>query len=125
MTLKTSALLHAVALAITRRYDLGHPATVEYPDHIAIQERNINDDVAQSSAHWAVGPSLDPVEAATGVWTGQLTFLDGRDCGRYRFAVRPLAGTPEAIADAIYYHGIGECYAGACLASECPRVLGS
>lgn len=113
--------LKTVAEALTRLFNLSAPATVEYPGYIAIAEKNINDDLSDSDAHWAVGPSQDWQE---GVWTGQLTHLDGRDCGeKYAFAVRPASDSPEAIAEAIYVHGIGDLYiGGGCSDVDCSRV---
>lgn len=115
--------LRLVAEAITRLYALQAPATVEYPGFLCIAEKNINDDTYDSDAYWACGPSLDPLEAATGLWTGQLTHLDGTDPGRFTFIVRPLDQTPETIADAIYFHGICDLYSGGCNdGADCPRV---
>lgn len=115
--------LKLVAAALNLRFELSAPATVEYPGYIAIPEKNINDDTDTSEAHWACGPSLDPIEAASGVWTGQLSHMDGSDCGEYHFAVRPKSQSPDDIADAIYCHGIGDLYVGGgCSDMDCPRV---
>lgn len=113
--------LKSVAAAITRLYELTAPATVEYPGYIAIAEKNVNDDVTDSDAHWAVGPSL---EGEPGVWTGQLTNLrNGFYANEYTFKVRPASDSDEDIAMAIYCHGIGDLYiGGGCSDADCPRV---
>lgn len=109
--------LKLVAEAINFRFELEARATVEYPDFIAIPEKNVNDDVSESENHWAVGFNN------VGIWTGNLVRPDGADCGEYAFAVRPKSDKPEDIADAIYCHGIGDLYlGGGCSDANCPRV---
>jgi len=107
-------ILHAVANAIMRRYDTTG-IDVDYPGFISIPEKIVNDDVDASDNVWAVGESDD------GAWTGNLMTPDGQVVPNMAFAVLPKSQSPDDIADAVYGHGIGDCYVGGgCSDPECP-----
>jgi hypothetical protein len=111
--------LRTVADAIVTLYDLDQPLALDYPGFISIPERIVNDATDGSDYVWCVGVGSQP-----GEWTGQLMTADGaQQVGNMAFVVHPIEDTPEAIASAIYCHGIGDHYiGGGCPDPDCPRV---